>query len=69
MMGRLEVNETMGALTVVAYRNKGTYRNVWLYFYAQNLEAQQGWTSTPVERSDTHANAHNTVTQVPSCRE
>ncbi|XP_070689817.1 adhesion G-protein coupled receptor V1 [Pempheris klunzingeri] len=37
-----EVNETMGALTLVAYRNKGTYGNVSLFFYAQNLEAQQG---------------------------
>ncbi|XP_059193370.1 adhesion G-protein coupled receptor V1 [Centropristis striata] len=37
-----EVNETTGALTLVAYRNKGTYGNVSLFFYAQNLEAQQG---------------------------
>ncbi|XP_031160888.2 adhesion G-protein coupled receptor V1 isoform X2 [Sander lucioperca] len=37
-----EVNETMGVLTLVAYRNKGTYGNVSLFFYAQNLEAQQG---------------------------
>ncbi|KAF7670351.1 hypothetical protein LDENG_00010120 [Lucifuga dentata] len=37
-----EVNETIGALTLVAYRNKGTYGNVSLFFYAQNLEAQQG---------------------------
>ncbi|XP_061584932.1 adhesion G-protein coupled receptor V1 [Cololabis saira] len=37
-----EVNESIGALTLVAYRNKGTYGNVSLYFYAQNLEAQQG---------------------------
>ncbi|XP_017272706.1 adhesion G-protein coupled receptor V1 [Kryptolebias marmoratus] len=37
-----EVNETIGALTLVAYRNKGTYGNVSLLFYAQNLEAQQG---------------------------
>ncbi|XP_045890437.1 adhesion G-protein coupled receptor V1 [Micropterus dolomieu] len=36
------VNETIGALTLVAYRNKGTYGNVSLFFYAQNLEAQQG---------------------------
>lgn len=39
---RFEVNETIGAITVVAYRNKGTYGNVSLFFYAQNLEAQQG---------------------------
>lgn len=39
---RYEVNETMGALTLVAYRNKGTYGNVSLFFFAQNLEAQQG---------------------------
>ncbi|XP_037634420.1 adhesion G-protein coupled receptor V1 isoform X2 [Sebastes umbrosus] len=37
-----EVNETIGVLTLVAYRNKGTYGNVSLFFYAQNLEAQQG---------------------------
>ncbi|XP_029685938.1 LOW QUALITY PROTEIN: adhesion G-protein coupled receptor V1 [Takifugu rubripes] len=37
-----EVNETMGTLTIVAYRNKGTYGNVSVFFYAQNLEAQQG---------------------------
>ncbi|XP_028269622.1 adhesion G-protein coupled receptor V1 [Parambassis ranga] len=37
-----EVNETIGTLTLVAYRNKGTYGNVSLLFYAQNLEAQQG---------------------------
>uniref|UniRef100_UPI0037E7935A adhesion G-protein coupled receptor V1 n=1 Tax=Semicossyphus pulcher TaxID=241346 RepID=UPI0037E7935A len=37
-----EVNETIGVLTLVAYRNKGTYGNVSLLFYAQNLEAQQG---------------------------
>uniref|UniRef100_A0A4W6G876 Adhesion G-protein coupled receptor V1 n=1 Tax=Lates calcarifer TaxID=8187 RepID=A0A4W6G876_LATCA len=37
-----EVNETIGVLTLVAYRNKGTYGNVSLVFYAQNLEAQQG---------------------------
>ncbi|XP_057687080.1 adhesion G-protein coupled receptor V1 isoform X4 [Corythoichthys intestinalis] len=37
-----EVNETLGTLTLVAFRNKGTYGNVSLLFYAQNLEAQQG---------------------------
>ncbi|XP_053180894.1 adhesion G-protein coupled receptor V1 [Scomber japonicus] len=37
-----EVNESIGVLTLVAYRNKGTYGNVSLFFYAQNLEAQQG---------------------------
>uniref|UniRef100_A0A3Q3J0J5 Adhesion G-protein coupled receptor V1 n=1 Tax=Monopterus albus TaxID=43700 RepID=A0A3Q3J0J5_MONAL len=37
-----EVNETMGILTLVAYRNKGTHGNVSLFLYAQNLEAQQG---------------------------
>lgn len=36
------MNETMGTLTIVAYRNKGTYGNVSVFFYAQNLEAQQG---------------------------
>lgn len=39
---RFEVNETTGTLTIVAYRNKGTYGNVSVFFYAQNLEAQQG---------------------------
>ncbi|XP_041643632.1 adhesion G-protein coupled receptor V1 [Cheilinus undulatus] len=37
-----EVNETIGALTLVAYRSKGAYGNVSIFFYAQNLEAQQG---------------------------
>ncbi|XP_068166577.1 adhesion G-protein coupled receptor V1 [Antennarius striatus] len=37
-----EVNETIGTMTLVAYRNKGTYGNVSLFFYTQNLEAQQG---------------------------
>ncbi|KAJ8285558.1 hypothetical protein GJAV_G00028220 [Gymnothorax javanicus] len=37
-----EVNETMGSLTLVAYREGGTYSNVSLFFYAQNLEAQMG---------------------------
>ncbi|KAJ8414918.1 hypothetical protein AAFF_G00024410 [Aldrovandia affinis] len=37
-----EVNETMGVLTLVAYRNGGTYGNVSLFFYTQNLEAQLG---------------------------
>ncbi|KAI1900416.1 hypothetical protein AGOR_G00049720 [Albula goreensis] len=37
-----EVNETMGVLTLVAYRDGGTYGNVSLFFYAQNLEAQLG---------------------------
>lgn len=36
------MNETTGTLTVVAYRDKGTYGNVSVFFYAQNLEAQQG---------------------------
>lgn len=39
---RFEVNETMGTLTIVAYRNKGTHGNASVFFYAQNLEAQQG---------------------------
>ncbi len=41
-LSRFEVNETIGSVTLVAYRNKGTYGNVSLFFYAQNLEAQQG---------------------------
>ncbi|XP_034025926.1 adhesion G-protein coupled receptor V1 isoform X1 [Thalassophryne amazonica] len=36
-----EVNETIRVLALVAYRNKGTYGNVSLLVYAQNLEAQQ----------------------------
>lgn len=42
LVSRFEVNETIGTMTLVAYRNKGTYGNVSLFFYAQNLEAQQG---------------------------
>lgn len=41
-MSRFEVNETIGEVMLVAYRNKGTYGNVSLLFYAQNLEAQHG---------------------------
>ncbi|XP_035235780.1 adhesion G-protein coupled receptor V1 isoform X2 [Anguilla anguilla] len=37
-----EVNETARSLTLVAYRNRGSYGNVSLFFYAQNLEAQMG---------------------------
>uniref|UniRef100_A0A3Q2DXJ8 Adhesion G-protein coupled receptor V1 n=1 Tax=Cyprinodon variegatus TaxID=28743 RepID=A0A3Q2DXJ8_CYPVA len=37
-----DVNETIGSLTLVAFRNRGTYGNVSLFFFAQNLEAQQG---------------------------
>ncbi|XP_053330924.1 adhesion G-protein coupled receptor V1 [Spea bombifrons] len=37
-----EVNESHGILTLVACRNKGTYGNVSLFFYAQNLGAQLG---------------------------
>ncbi|XP_063820072.1 adhesion G-protein coupled receptor V1 [Pseudophryne corroboree] len=36
-----EVNETVGVLTLVAYRNKGTVGNVSLFVYAQNIEALQ----------------------------
>lgn len=36
------MNETMGTLTLVAYRNRGAYGNVSVFFFAQNLEAQQG---------------------------
>lgn len=39
---RFEVNETIGAVTLVAFRNKGTYGNVSLLFFTQNLEAEQG---------------------------
>ncbi|XP_072520807.1 adhesion G-protein coupled receptor V1 isoform X2 [Salminus brasiliensis] len=37
-----EVNETIGVLTLVVYRHAGTYGNVSVFFYAQNLEAQLG---------------------------
>ncbi|CAH2297028.1 G- coupled receptor 98 [Pelobates cultripes] len=37
------INETQGILTLVAFRNKGTYGNVSLFFYAQNLGAQLGF--------------------------
>ncbi|XP_071587409.1 adhesion G-protein coupled receptor V1 isoform X2 [Heliangelus exortis] len=39
---KFEVNESHGNLTIVAYRNKGSYGNVSVFFYAQNLEAQLG---------------------------
>lgn len=41
-LSRFEVNETIGLLTLVAYRSKGTYGNVSLLLFAQSLEAQQG---------------------------
>ncbi|XP_030367415.1 adhesion G-protein coupled receptor V1 [Strigops habroptila] len=37
-----EVNESHGNLTITAYRNRGSYGNVSVFFYAQNLEAQLG---------------------------
>ncbi|NXF82786.1 GPR98 protein, partial [Sclerurus mexicanus] len=37
-----EINESHGNLTIMAYRNKGSYGNVSVFFYAQNLEAQLG---------------------------
>ncbi|NWU90141.1 GPR98 protein, partial [Upupa epops] len=36
------VEESQGTLTVTAYRNRGSYGNVSVFFYAQNLEAQLG---------------------------
>ncbi|KAJ8006188.1 hypothetical protein DPEC_G00125640 [Dallia pectoralis] len=44
-----EVNESTGALTLVAYRSAGAFGNVSLFFYAQNLEAQLGldYNATP----------------------
>lgn len=36
------MNETIGSVTLVAFRNKGTHGNVSLFFFAQNLEAEQG---------------------------
>ncbi|GCB66672.1 hypothetical protein scyTo_0007916 [Scyliorhinus torazame] len=38
-----KVNETAGNLTLVIYRDKGTYGNVSLFYYTQNLGAQLGW--------------------------
>ncbi|XP_078070005.1 adhesion G-protein coupled receptor V1 [Mustelus asterias] len=38
-----EVNETIGNITLVIYRDKGTYGNVSLFYSAQNLGAQSGW--------------------------
>ncbi|XP_078413685.1 adhesion G-protein coupled receptor V1 [Cetorhinus maximus] len=38
-----EVNETTGNLTLVIYRDKGTYGNVSLFYYTQNLGARLGW--------------------------
>ncbi|XP_068782490.1 adhesion G-protein coupled receptor V1 [Struthio camelus] len=35
-----EVNETQRNLTIMVYRSRGSYGNVSLFFYAQNLEAQ-----------------------------
>ncbi|XP_059909463.1 adhesion G-protein coupled receptor V1 [Gadus macrocephalus] len=37
-----EVNESMGVLSLVAYRNRGSYGNVSLSIHTQDLEAQQG---------------------------
>lgn len=47
-----EVNETIGVLSLVAYRSAGTHGNVSLVFYAQNLEAQLGldYNATPSVR-------------------
>lgn len=36
------MNETLGVLSLVAYRDAGTYGNVSVFFYAQNQEAQLG---------------------------
>ncbi|XP_069081373.1 adhesion G-protein coupled receptor V1 [Pleurodeles waltl] len=37
-----EINETQGSLTLVAYRNRGTYGNVSVFMYTQNLGAHLG---------------------------
>ncbi|XP_053146642.1 adhesion G-protein coupled receptor V1 isoform X4 [Hemicordylus capensis] len=37
-----EINEMNGTLTLVVFRDRGSYGNVSLFLYAQNLEAQQG---------------------------
>lgn len=62
LLSRFEVNETIGLLTLVAYRNKGTYGNVSLLLFAQSLEAQQGLdynASETVRRRFVHAFKHN----------
>ncbi|XP_069736689.1 adhesion G-protein coupled receptor V1, partial [Phaenicophaeus curvirostris] len=46
-----EVNETHGTLTVMAYRSRGSYGNVSVFFYAQNLEAQLGLDFNVTSRS------------------
>ncbi|XP_069483725.1 adhesion G-protein coupled receptor V1 isoform X2 [Ambystoma mexicanum] len=37
-----EINETQGSLTLVVYRNRGTYGNVSVFLYTQNLGAHLG---------------------------
>ncbi|XP_061478182.1 adhesion G-protein coupled receptor V1 isoform X3 [Rhineura floridana] len=37
-----EISELNGSLTLVAFRDRGSYGKVSLFLYAQNLEAQQG---------------------------
>ncbi|NWV12723.1 GPR98 protein, partial [Ptilonorhynchus violaceus] len=46
-----EVSESHGNLTVTAYRNKGSYGNVSVFFYAQNLEAQLGLDFNVISRT------------------
>ncbi|NXU16592.1 GPR98 protein, partial [Pardalotus punctatus] len=46
-----EVNESHGNMTIMAYRNKGSYGNVSVFFYAQNLEAQLGLDFNVVSRT------------------
>lgn len=61
------MNETIGVLTLVAYRNKGTYGNVSLVFYAQNLEAQQGLdynTSETVSYTFLDSTLYNTLSSM-----
>ncbi|NWT12625.1 GPR98 protein, partial [Vireo altiloquus] len=46
-----EVNESHGNLTIMAYRSKGSYGNVSVFFYAQNLEAQLGLDFNVISRT------------------
>ncbi|XP_016160310.1 PREDICTED: G-protein coupled receptor 98 [Ficedula albicollis] len=46
-----EVNESHGNLTITALRNKGSYGNVSVFFYAQNLEAQLGLDFNVISRT------------------
>lgn len=58
------MNETIGTVTLVAYRNKGTYGNVTLLFFAQSLEAQQGldYNTSETVRHNMHSDTTRILT-------